>query len=509
MTHPVRGKRPNAWGLYDVYGNVCEWCQDWYEKEYYSNSPTDDPTGPPGGSDRVNRGGSWFAPAEHCRSACRYYCVPGLHNCYVGFRVTLILPENPDGPATIRSTEYSVPGTQSSPSIVPKADSKSQISDLKSEIPPLAVAPFDEKKANEHQEGWAKHLGVPVEITNSIGMKLVLIPPGEFQMGSTPEGVTRALDESKQQATDKYYFEHVRSESPRHRARITNAFCLGMYQVTQGEYEKVMGVNPSAFTGKQVDDAFFKPPLAGEDVKFRLDARKKMAGMDTSRHPVETVSWDEATEFCRRLSAMPDERAARRVYRLPTEAEWEYACRAGTTTCWYCGDEEASLLERAWFGKNSGWTTHAVGGKKPNAWGLYDMHGNVWQLCQDRYDKDYYSKSATDDPAGPPRGWTHVLRGGDWSKPTCYCRLAFRNDKTPVRRDGDSGFRVFLVLPDTAADRAKRSRTTDAAQPSGSAAAPGSDSKSQGTGERKGSGNERGNERGQRKRRSKPAWSSG
>ena len=102
-----------------------------------------------------------------------------------------------------------------------------------------------------------------------------------------------------------------------------------------------------------------------------------MAGKDTSRHPVETVNWDDAMEFCRKLSAMPAERAARRVYRLPTEAEWEYACRAGTTTRWYSGDDEAGLADVAWFNKNAGGMTHPVGEKKPNAWGLYDMHGNV------------------------------------------------------------------------------------------------------------------------------------
>ena len=124
-----------------------------------------------------------------------------------------------------------------------------------------------------------------------------------------------------------------------------------------------------------------RPPssrrLPETEVKSRLDDRKKVAGKDTSRHPVETVNWDEAMEFCRRLSAMPAERAARRVYRLPTEAEWEYACRAGTTTRWYCGDDEAGLVDVAWFNKNAGRMTHPVGEKKPNAWGLYDMHGNV------------------------------------------------------------------------------------------------------------------------------------
>jgi hypothetical protein len=130
--------------------------------------------------------------------------------------------------------------------------------------------------------------------------------------------------------------------------------------VTQAEYEQVMGVNPSAFTEKQMDVSAFKPPLSGEEVKYRPSDRKKVAGKDTSRHPAETVSWEDAMEFCRGLSAMPAERTARRVYRLPSEAGWEYACRAGTTTRWYCGDDEAGLVEVAWFNKNAGGMTHPV-----------------------------------------------------------------------------------------------------------------------------------------------------
>ena len=154
-----------------------------------------------------------------------------------------------------------------------------------------------------------------------------------------------------------------------------------MYPVTQAEYEKVMGVNPSAFTEKQMDVSGFQPPLPKEQVEWRFNV-EAVAGKDTSRHPVDTVSWEDAMEFCRRLSAMPAERAAGRVYRLPTEAEWEYACRAGTTTRWFCGDDEAKLVEVAWFDKNSGEMTHPVGEKRPNAWGLYDMYGNVWQWCR-------------------------------------------------------------------------------------------------------------------------------
>jgi formylglycine-generating enzyme required for sulfatase activity len=198
-------------------------------------------------------------------------------------------------------------------------------------------------------------------------------------MGSTPEEITWALEEGKKAELQQWYFDTVRTESPRHRVRVTKSLYLAIYQATQAEYEKLMGVNPSEFTEHQMAVSTFKPPLAEWDVKWRLDSRKQVVGKDTSRHPVETVSWDDATEFCRRLSALPVERDAGRVYRLPSEAEWEYACRAGTTTRWCFGDDEARLADVAWFNKNSGGMTHPVGQKRANAWGLYDMYGNAWQ----------------------------------------------------------------------------------------------------------------------------------
>jgi formylglycine-generating enzyme required for sulfatase activity len=201
-------------------------------------------------------------------------------------------------------------------------------------------------------------------------------------------------------------------------------------------------VNPSAFTEKQVEVSTFKPPLPETEVKPRVDDRKKVAGKDTSRHPVETVNWDEAMEFCRKLSAMPAEKTARRVYRLPTEAEWEYACRAGTTTRWYCGDDEVGLQECAWFSKNSGGMTRPVGQKRPNAWGLNDMSGNVFQWCSDWCSADYYKQSPSSDPSGPPAGSYRVVRGGAWHNNASYCRSAYRNPGGPAPRYQGAGFRV-------------------------------------------------------------------
>ena len=311
-------------------------------------------------------------------------------------------------------------------------------------VPPPAIAPFDATKAKEHQEAWAKHLGLPVEETNSIGMKLILIPPGEFDMGSTAEEIAWAVAEDKKKHARKTEMELTQSAAPRHRVKITKPFFAGIYQVTQAEFEKVAGVNPSAFTEKQLSESAFNPPLAKEVASSRAAQLKRALCKDTSRHPVETVSWNEATEFCRRLSAMPAERAAGRAYRLPTEAEWEYACRAGTVTRWYFGDEKAGVDDAAWHYGNSGAMTHPVGEKRPNAWGLYDMCGNLAQFCADWFHKDYYKNSLSIDPAGPPAGFGRVTRGCSYYGSPVNIRSADRS--SGEGRMPFNGFRVVAEI---------------------------------------------------------------
>ncbi|MGA2063425.1 MAG: SUMF1/EgtB/PvdO family nonheme iron enzyme [Thermoguttaceae bacterium] len=308
--------------------------------------------------------------------------------------------------------------------------------------PPLAVAPCDEATAREHQARWAKYLHAPVVQSNSIGMKLVLIPPGEFAMGSSKELIEGEMRlHGGDSREEKWYRNNLPGEGPQHRVRITKPFWLGATPVTQGEYERVTGSNPSKFP--------MPPPIS----KPSVPEYERVTGSNPSKfqrdpqRPVEQVSWDDAVEFCRKLSALPGEKAAKRRYGLPTEAQWEYACRAGTTTRWYAGDNEAGLFDVAWFNTNSGGQTHPVGGKKPNAWGLYDMHGSVWEWCRDWYDKEYYAWSPIDDPAGPPGGSFHVVRGGIWSDPARYCRSGFRNADGPGGRYA-MGFRVSLVPVD-------------------------------------------------------------
>jgi formylglycine-generating enzyme required for sulfatase activity len=203
-------------------------------------------------------------------------------------------------------------------------------------------------------------------------MKLALIPAGEFLMGS-PDSDPGARGDEK----------------PQHRVRITRPFYLSTSEVTQGEYQRVMGTNPS----------FFSSTGPGKD---------RVAGLDTARLPVEQARWHDAVDFCRRLSALPRERQAGRSYRLPTEAEWEYACRAGTRTAFHCGTALSSA--QANFNGNFPCGGAARGpflartaearSYAPNAWGLYDLHGNVWEWCQDWYDRDYYRESPAEDPPG-------------------------------------------------------------------------------------------------------------
>jgi formylglycine-generating enzyme required for sulfatase activity len=233
---------------------------------------------------------------------------------------------------------------------------------------------------------------------------LVFIQPGTFTMGSPTNEVDRVLWEGPQTAVT-----------------ISRGFWMGRYEVTQAEYEAVMGDNPSRFTG------------------------------DPNR-PVETVSWFDATAYCDALTER--ERAAGRtgtnsVYRLPTEAEWEYACRAGTTTRFSYGDDPGypNLTAYAWYGDNSGGTTHPVGQKLPNPWGLYDMHGNVFEWCQDCWSDNLPGGIAV-DPQGPASGSLGVARGGDWGfwlAGDWYCRSAFRNDFDPDIRGRGFGFRVVLA----------------------------------------------------------------
>ncbi len=286
--------------------------------------------------------------------------------------------------------------------------------------PAPAVIPFDRRRARRYQQAWGHHLAHPRELTNSIGMRFVLIPAGEFLMGSPETEPNRHPD-----------------EGPQHRVRLTRPFFLGVFEVTQGEYERVIGRNPSHYSPEG-------------RWKNRL-----VPGTVTAKFPVEAVSWHDAVEFCRRLSDLPQERATGRVYRLPTEAEWEFACRAGTDTPFHFGMTLTSW-DANFIGKYAYGTTRRgpqlsrpadVGSYRPSNFGLYDMHGNVWEWCADWYDPHYYAESPVDDPAGPTDGEYRVIRGGGWEYGAGSCRSASRYRRTPTFRHGLLGFRVAFDVP--------------------------------------------------------------
>ena len=222
------------------------------------------------------------------------------------------------------------------------------------------------------------------EFTNLVGMKCRLIPAGSFLMGSVKEA----------------------DEQPIRKVNISKPFYMGVTEVTQAQYEKVMGVNPS---------------------------QRKKAGC-----PVESVSWGDAQAFCKKLS----ETDKTGTYRLPTEAEWEYACRAGTRTTYFWGDKFDGKF--AWMRLTSDETLQPAGKLKPNPWGLYDMIGNVWEWCQDWYARPYMPGEQT-DPPGPPEGKERVMRGGSWWTMKSSLTSANRKSGMPQRKEGDIGFRVVYV----------------------------------------------------------------
>jgi len=251
-------------------------------------------------------------------------------------------------------------------------------------------------------------------ITNTIGMKLKLIKPGAFKMGS-PDSDKDASDDEK----------------PQHNVEITRPFYLGVYPVTKGQF--------AAFAK---DDGY---RTEAETAAFDYTWRNPPGGLllftytQTDNDPVVYVSWNDAAKFCEWLSKKEG-----KTYELPTEAEWEYACRAGTTTP-YSFPDPKDLGDYAWYNGNSGLHTHPVGEKKPNPWGLYDMQGNVWQWCADW--RGPYDKNDIKDPKSKGSANGHSGRGGSWSSVPRFCRSANRGGYGPDLHPVSDGFRVVLRPP--------------------------------------------------------------
>ncbi len=333
-THAVGTKQPNELGLYDMSGNVLEWCSDWYGS--YSSSSQTNPTGASSGSDRVSRGGSWCNFAGLCRVSDRNCRTPDNWNYDLGLRLVLDVESD-------KSTE----------------------------------------------EDATEEDATKVILDNLVN-NMVYVAGGTFTMGGTSE-----------QGSDVYS-----NESPTHSVTLSN-FSIGKYEVTQAEWQAVMGSNPSNFTGDNL--------------------------------PVECVSCNDCQTFITKLNTLTGKN-----FRLPTEAEWEYAARGGSKSQGYKYAGSDNIDDVAWYTSNSGSTTHAVGTKQPNELGLYDMSGNVWEWCSDWYGS--YSSSSQTNPTGASSGSYRVYRGGSWSNSAGYCRVSDRSYDTPGFRFSLLGLRLALPV---------------------------------------------------------------
>ncbi len=306
--------------------------------------------------------------------------------------------------------------------------------------PPVAKAPFDVAQALKHQEAWAKYLSVPVEYTNSLGMKFRLIPPGEFEMGPTSSELEAQLNGWR---SNEHWTTHLNSATPQHHVILTEPWYLGVHEVTQGQFEKVLERNPS-------------------DCSPTGDFKVRVAGKTAADYPVERTPWHDASEFCEKLSLKEQLHPCSyrsggetvplfgNGYRLPTEAEWEFACRAGTTTRYWSGQNDSN--DDSWSISNSGDVSHPVGTRDANPFGLFDMHGNAWEWVQDWWDPEIYGRFEG-RPAVNPGGWMtsgtkRAFRGGSCFNYDSLGESATRNSAKPgaTYRGSMIGFRAALSV---------------------------------------------------------------
>ena len=378
-TTAVGSYEANPWGLYDMHGNVCEWCADW--RGDYDAGPQTDPTGPKSGSFRVLRGGSWAGIAKNCRSAHRDAAVPSGRSYRFGFR--LVLGRDVDAASPVADEDAE--GDE----IEFEEDDETSPQEPETDVDAASQTSVSDENSDVAWDAAPKAGTRKVLTVDGVEYAFRYCPAGTFTMGSPESEKDRNSDETQ------------------HMVELTNGFWMLETEVTQAMWKAVMGANPSEFTSSE-------------------------------RNPVENVRWIDSQEFIKKLNSLG---VAPRgfQFRLPSEAEWEYACRAGAAGP-YAG---ASLDALGWYTDNSGWRTHEVGTKSANAWGLYDMHGNVGEWCEDRYD-DYKNIKSFQNPINVTTGSSRVLRGGSWADYAESCRSAFRNCGGPTNRRDYYGFRLVL-----------------------------------------------------------------
>ena len=393
--HSVKEKDiGNELGIVGMSGNVWEWCNDWYGEDYYSISPTEDPQGPVSGRKRVLRGGGWISRARYCRSVYRNWFSPSHRGDDYGIRLCCSAEPRETGAEQGKSQAVAQVDRRDDTKVlrddtsvlrndadVSRNDTNVSRNDTKVLRRDTNVSRNDSDVSHgvlpkNPQQGQVASLRLP----GGMMMEMIYIAPGTFTMGSPVSEVGRFKDETQ------------------HRVTLTKGYWLGKYEVTQAQWQSVMGERPSMFQGGD--------------------------------RPVENVSWEDCQEFVNTINSQLNCGA-----RLPTEAEWEYACRAESTGA-FAGNGD--LDDMGWYDDNSD-KTHPVGQKSANAWGFHDTHGNVWEWCDDWYGE--YGRAAT-DPRGPVSGRYRVLRGGSWSRNARGCRSAYRGRYGPDRRVCSYGFRL-------------------------------------------------------------------
>ena len=412
-THQVATKSENSWSLFDMHGNVSEWCWDYYAYGYYSESPEDDPTGPDSGTARVIRGGSYEDVARMSRSATRNSALPETVSSTTGLRVCRWAEGGPEGTAYI---QIDTEPNELNASWMVTAPNGEEISGNGDQT--LTVSLMGEYTISwSDVEEWNtpttdSQILLDGETITFFGEYnqgidgMVSIPAGSFVMGSPTDEPGRNSNETE------------------HTVTLTNGFYMSETEVTEELWDQVMG-----------------------------------SGSSTSQYPKASVSWDNIMVFCNTMSEQEGLTPVYTIhgtngntawnqdadgYRLPTEAEWEYACRAGSTTAFAngqitntgCGDPVLDAI--GWYCGNAGGNKQEVAQLIPNAWGLYDMHGNVYEWCWDWYDS--YGGDIT-DPVGASSGSYRVIRGGDWYSIAQHCRSAHRAYDSPNNSYDGIGFR--------------------------------------------------------------------
>ena len=352
--NPVKMKKSNELGLYDMTGGVWEWCSDWFDTNYFKSSPQLNPKGPSSGSRRVYRGGGDYGEARICRISIRYSTDPGESLSIIGLRLAM------DNIGAANTSSISTATTASSASSNTSASSSSS------------------SRSRE------------TVTVNGVSFNMVRVDGGTFKMGATPE-----------QESDADYWE-----KPVHEVTLSS-YMIGETEVTLGLWQAVMGSKPKSVT------------------------------YDDSDFPIEGVSWNDCQKFIKKLNQLTGKK-----FRLPTEAEWEFAARGGNKSKGYKYSGSNNLDEVAWYEGNKNQIRYHVKMKKPNELGIYDMSGCIGELCNDWFYDHYYQTSPQQNPQGPSTGEKHVYRGGYTYSSAKRCRTSFRGWQEPNEDSNNVGFRL-------------------------------------------------------------------